>query len=169
VFSLEPLGPDHEAAVLAFERDNRAYFARSVTDRGDAFYQHYPDRHQELLAEQEVGTGAFYVLVDGRGDVVGRFNLYGIRNGMASVGYRIAEHVTGRGVATSGLDRLCRLAQEEIGLRRLTATADNANVASQRVLAKAGFVRVGPAEVAGRDGSEFTLDLAPQQGRSGDP
>jgi ribosomal-protein-alanine N-acetyltransferase len=161
VFTLEPLGPDHEAAVLAFERDNRAYFAKSVTDRGDAFYQHYPDRHQELLAEQEVGTGAFYVLVDEGGAVVGRFNLYGIGDGTASVGYRIAEHVTGRGVATSGLERLCRLAREEIGLRSLTAAADNANVASQRVLAKAGFVLVGPTTVAGHDGSEFRLDLAP--------
>jgi hypothetical protein len=46
------LRPDHASADLAFERENRAYFAASVSDRGDEFFEHFADRHAELLAEQ---------------------------------------------------------------------------------------------------------------------
>jgi ribosomal-protein-alanine N-acetyltransferase len=81
-------------------------------------------------------------------------------DGTAAVGYRVAERVSGHGVATSGLRELCRIAREDIGLRLLTAATDSENVASKRVLAKVGFVLIGPTEVGGRHGSEFTLDLA---------
>jgi ribosomal-protein-alanine N-acetyltransferase len=160
VCSLEPVSHRHEAAVLAFERSNRQYFARSVNDRGDAYFRSFSDGYRGLLAEQEMGTGAFYVLVDDDGAVVARFNLYGIADGAATAGYRVAEKASGQGVATSGLRQLCRVAAEDIGLRRLLAAADADNLASQRVLAKAGFVVVGPTTVAGRPGSEFLLDLA---------
>ncbi len=111
------------------------------------------------MAEQEDGAGAFYVLVDENGAVVGRFNLYDLGDGTARVGYRVAEGVSGRGVATSGLQALCRVAREDIGLRTLTAAANDDNVASQRVLLKAGFAYVAPTEVAGRQGSLFDIDL----------
>ncbi len=156
---MERLGPDHEAAVLAFETDNRDYFARSINDRGDAYFQQFSERHQEMLAEQEAGTGAFFVLVDEAGAVVGRFNLYDISEGSARVGYRVAERVSGQGVATSGLRELCCIAREDIGLRLLAAATDVDNIASQRVLAKGGFVPIGLTQVAGRDGVEFRLDL----------
>ena len=156
---LQLVGLEHEPAVLAFERDNRAYFAESISDRGDAFFEEYPERHRELMAEQEAGTNAFYVSVDEQGVVVGRFNLYDILNGTARVGYRVSERVAGRGVATSGLRALCRIAREEFGLLTLTASASNENVASQRVLRKAGFVYVVPTEVGGRPGALFDADL----------
>lgn len=157
---MEPLGPQHEAAVLAFERENRAYFAKSISDRGDSFFQQFSELYRALLAEQEAGAGAFYVFVDGDGAVVGRFNLYDLADGTAVVGYRVAERVSGHGVATSGLRELCRVAREDIGLRMLSAAVGNENVSSQRVLAKVGFSLIGPTEVGGGRGSEFTLDLA---------
>jgi ribosomal-protein-alanine N-acetyltransferase len=160
VSQLQLVGPEQEAAVLAFEKGNRAYFVKSISDRGDSFFEQYSERHRELLAEQESGTSAFYVLVDEHGAVVGRFNLYDILDGTAVVGYRVAERVSGHGVATSGLRKLCRIAREDIGLRRLTAATGIENVASQRVLARAGFVLIGPTEVGGRHGSVFKLDLA---------
>ena len=156
---LQPLRSDLEDAVLAFERENRTYFTRSINDRGDAFFDEFAERHRELLAEQHAGRGAFFVLVDELGAVVGRFNLYDIENGSAVVGYRVAERVAGRGTATSGVRSLCRIACDDIGLRRLTAVVSDQNAASQRVLVKAGFTAVGPAEVGGLPGSEFEVDL----------
>jgi len=100
------------------------------------------------------------VLVDEDETVVGRFNLYDLADGTAEVGYRVAERVSGRGVATSGLRNLCRVAGEEYGLRTLRAATSNENVASQRVLAKAGFVAIGPAEVGGRQGAWYERVLA---------
>jgi ribosomal-protein-alanine N-acetyltransferase len=60
---LQRLDAGHAAAVLAFELANRAYFAAFISDRGDEFYDQFTERHSALLAEQDAGIGAFYVLV----------------------------------------------------------------------------------------------------------
>ena len=78
---LQQLNADHAPAVLAFEVANRAYFAGFINDRGDDFFDHFAERHGDLLAEQEAGVCAFYVLVDEDGSVLGRFNLFDIENG----------------------------------------------------------------------------------------
>jgi [ribosomal protein S5]-alanine N-acetyltransferase len=160
---LQRLNAGHAPAVLAFELANRAYFAASISDRGDDFYDQFTDRHKAMLAEQEAGTCAFYVLVDEGGSVLGRFNLYGIQDGTAALGYRVAEHVAGRGVATATVRELCRLAAARHGLRTLKAATTLGNVASQKVLAKAGFVPAGPADpvhLGGKPGTWYQRDLA---------
>ncbi|MET7655657.1 MULTISPECIES: GNAT family N-acetyltransferase [unclassified Streptomyces] len=159
---LKRLDAAHAPAVLAFELANRAYFAASVSDRGDEFFDRFADRLSALLAEQEAGICAFYVLVAEDGSVVGRFNLYDLEDGTAGLGYRVAQHVAGRGVATAAVRELCRLAVARHGLRRLRAAAAHANAASQKVLAKAGFVPVGPADpadVGGKPGTWYQRDL----------
>jgi ribosomal-protein-alanine N-acetyltransferase len=160
VFELQRIRSDHEAAVFAFEQENRAYFARSISDRGDDFFAGFAEHHRVLLAEQDAKQCLFWVLIDDGEAVVGRFNLYDLVDGKAVVGYRVAERVSGRGLATSGLRDLCRIAAEEHGLRTLGAIVSDDNVASQRVLVKAGFVATGPAEVAGRPGASYEIALA---------
>jgi len=160
---LQQLHADHASGVLAFELANRAYFAASISDRGDEFYDQFTDRHSDSLAEQEAGTGAFYVLVAEDGSVLGRFNLYRFRDGTAELGYRVAQHVAGRGVATAAVRELCQLAAARHGLRTLRAATARENAASQKVLAKAGFVPVGPADPAdlgGKPGTWYQRDLA---------
>jgi ribosomal-protein-alanine N-acetyltransferase len=159
---LQQLHAGHAPAVLAFELANRGYFAASVSDRGDDFFDHFTDRHNALLAEQEAGTCAFYVLVAQDGSVLGRFNLFSIEDGTARLGYRVAQHVAGRGVATTTVQELCRLAASRHGLRTLRAAAAHENAASRKVLAKTGFVLVGPAdpvELGGKPGSWYQRDL----------
>jgi [ribosomal protein S5]-alanine N-acetyltransferase len=160
---LQRLHAGHAAAVLAFELANRAYFAAFISDRGDEFYDQFTERYSALLADQEAGIGAFYVLVAGDGSVLGRFNLLFAGDGTAEVGYRVAEHVAGRGVTTAAVRELCRLAAARHGLRTLRAATSRQNVASQKVLAKAGFVPVGPADPAhlgGKPGTWYQRDLA---------
>ncbi len=159
---LRRLRADDAGAVLAFEEANRTYFAAFVSDRGDDFFDGFADRYGALLAEQEAGTSAFYVLVAEDGSILGRFNLYDIADGTAVLGYRVAQRVTGRGVATATVRQLCRRAPAEHGLRRLRAATSHDNVASQAVLAKAGFVPVGPADpadIGGRTGTWYQRDL----------
>jgi [ribosomal protein S5]-alanine N-acetyltransferase len=160
---LQQLRTGHAPEVLAFELENRAYFAASISDRGDEFFDQFADRHCELLAEQETGTGAYYVLVAEDGSVLGRFNLYRFKDGTAELGYRVAQHAVGRGVATAAVRELCRLAAARHGLRTLRAATSRENAASQRVLAKAGFVPVGPADpadIGGKQGTWYQRDLA---------
>ena len=153
---LQRLRADHAPAVLAFELANRAYFATFISDRGDEFYDHFSERYNALLAEQEAGTCVFHVLVGEDGTVLGRFNLFDLKDGTATLGYRVAQHVTGRGVATATVQELCRLAAAKYGLHTLRAATARQNVASQRVLAKAGFVAVGPADPADLGGKPGT-------------
>jgi [ribosomal protein S5]-alanine N-acetyltransferase len=166
---LRRLDAGHAPAVLAFELANRAYFAASISDRGDEFYERFADRHTALLAEQEAGAGAFYVLLAEDGGVLGRFNLVFAEDGAAVLGYRVAQHVAGRGVATATVRELCRLAAARHGLRTLRAATSRGNVASQRVLAKAGFVPIGPADpadIGGKPGTWYRRELcapAPRQ------
>src|SRR5689334_18762753 len=100
----------HAPAVLAFELENRTYFAASIPDRGDDFFDQFTDRYNAALAEQEAGICAFYLLVAEDGSVLGRFNLYDLEDGTARLGYRVAEGVAGRGVATATVQELCRMA-----------------------------------------------------------
>jgi ribosomal-protein-alanine N-acetyltransferase len=156
---LQRLRPAHAPAVLAFELANRAYFTAFISDRGDEFYDRFAERHNALLAEQEAGICACYVLVGDDGSVLGRFNLYEIKDGTAELGYRVAQHVAGRGVATAGARELCRLAAAQHGLHTVRAATTLANVASQRVLVKAGFVPVGPADIGGKPSTWYQRDL----------
>jgi len=160
---LQRLHADHAGAVLAFELANRAYFAASISDRGDEFFDQFPAQYNALLAEQEAGTCAYYVLVAEDGSVLGRFNLYNVENGTAELGYRVAQHVAGRGVATAAVREMCGLAAARHGLRSLRAATSLGNVASQKVLAKAGFVWAGPADPAqlgGKPGTWYQRDIA---------
>lgn len=159
---LTQLHPDHAAAVLAFEVANRAYFAASISDRGDAFFEHFDDGFRALLAEQATGEGAFFVLLAEDGSVHGRFNLFDIADGTANLGYRMAELAAGRGLATAAVQELCRVVPARHGLRTLRAATSHANVASQRVLTKAGFAPVAPAwpaDLGGKSGTWYQRDL----------
>jgi ribosomal-protein-alanine N-acetyltransferase len=169
---LQQLDAGHAPAVLAFELANRTYFAASISDRGDEFYDQFTDRHRALLADQEAGLCACYVLVAEDGSVLGRFNLYDIGNGTADLGYRVAQQVAGRGVATRSVRELCRIAAARHGLRTLRAATSHGNAASQKVLAKAGFVPVGPAtpaDLGGKSGTWYQRDLQPGDGEAGCP
>ncbi|MER6288366.1 GNAT family N-acetyltransferase [Streptomyces sviceus] len=163
---LKLLRAGHAPAVLAFELANRAYFAASVSDRGDDFFDRFADRFSALLAEQEAGICVFHVLVAEDGSILGRFNLYDLEDGCAVLGYRVAQHVAGRGTATATVLELCDLAAARYGLRTLRAATAHENVASRKVLVKAGFVPVGPAdpaELGGKPGTWYQRDLALRQ------
>lgn len=65
---------------------NRAYFAASISDRGDEFFDHFTTRFSALLVEQEAGISACHVLVDEGGSALGRFNLYEFEDATAKLG-----------------------------------------------------------------------------------
>ena len=138
---LQRLRAEDGPAVLDFELANRAYFVGFVNDRGDEFYERFADQHRAMLADQEAGVGAFYVLVDEDGSILGRFNLYDVKDGTAVLGYRVAERAAGRGVASAAVRELCRLAATRHGLRTLTAAT---SLGERRLPAGARQGRVRP-------------------------
>ncbi|MBT2438805.1 GNAT family N-acetyltransferase [Streptomyces sp. ISL-36] len=162
---LQLLRPEHAPAVYAFERANRGYFAASVPDRGDTYFEEFEERHQALLDEQGTGTILFHVLVGEGGEILGRFNLVDVADGSAELGYRVAEKAAGRGVATAGVRELCRLAVEVYGLRTLRAATTLDNPGSRAVLGRVGFGAVGSVTLDGRPGTSYELDLGGRFGR----
>lgn len=157
---MQLLHPGHAPALLAFEQENRAYFAVSVPDRGDDYFARFDERLHARLAEQEAGVCYFHVLVGAQGEVLGRVNLVDVADGGAELGYRIAERAAGRGLATWAVRELCALAANSYGLTILHAATRLDNAASRAVLARLGFAVVGERELSGRPGLSYLRSLA---------
>ncbi|OIJ91450.1 GNAT family N-acetyltransferase [Streptomyces colonosanans] len=158
---LQLLRLDHAPALLAFERENRAYFAASIPDRGDDYFARFDEMCRDRLSEQEAGVCYFHVLVDAAGEVLGRVNLVDAADGSAELGYRIAERAAGRGLATSAVREMCGLAADRYGLTALRAATTLDNAASRAVLARTGFTVTGETRLSGRPGLTYLRSLHP--------
>ena len=156
---LQLLRLDHAPALLAFERENRAYFAAVVPDRGDEFFAEFDTRYAQLLAEQATGTDYLHLLVTERGEVVGRVNLTDVTDGSAELGYRIAQKAAGQGLATAAVRKVRKLAATKYGLSRLRARVTLDNPASRKVLERNGFVAVGALTLNGKPAISYICEL----------
>ena len=156
---LQLLRLDHAPALLAFERENRAYFAASVPDRGDEFFAEFDTRYAQMLAWQAAGTDYFHLLVAERGEVMGRVNLTEVADGSAELGYRIAQKVAGQGLATAAVRKVRELAATKYGLTRLRARVTLDNPASRKVLEHNGFVAGGSLTLNGKLAMSYICEL----------
>ncbi|MGH3486914.1 MAG: GNAT family N-acetyltransferase [Actinopolymorphaceae bacterium] len=154
---LQRLRRDHAGALLAFERENRAFFAASIPDRGDDYFGSFDTRHSELLADQAAGLLHFHVLVDSEGEVRG--GLVDVADGSAELGYRIAEKATKQGLATMAVHQVCELAGTEYELTSLRARTTLDNAGSRAVLARTGSVPTGDVLLSGRPGLPYARNL----------
>lgn len=149
-----------DAPVLArLASINRDFLAPWEPARAEAHFTEPGQRLaiQAVLAEHAHGRSMPFVIVDEADSVVGRVNLNNIVRGAsqsASLGYWLDQASGGRGLATAAVRDITRLAFAELGLHRIQADTLVDNVASQRVLARTGFVRMGLApsylKIAGR-------------------
>ena len=150
---------DHAPALLAFEQENRAYFAASVPDRGNEFFAEFDTRHAQLLAWQAAGTDYFHLLVAEGGEVVGRVNLVEVADGSAELGYRIAQKAAGQGLATAAVRKVRELAATAYGLTTLRARVTVDNPASRKVLEHNGFVAVGELTLNDKPAISYICEL----------
>jgi ribosomal-protein-alanine N-acetyltransferase len=89
---------------------------------------------------QQHGFGLFALFDRGDGRFVGRCGLgYFHDVGDVELSYAVARPYWGRGLATEAVQRVLRYAFEELNLPRVVAAALVENVASQRVMARAGM------------------------------
>jgi ribosomal-protein-alanine N-acetyltransferase len=111
----------------------------------------------EVLGRHTDGTMLPHVIVDTDGTIAGRINLNSIIRGVAqtaSVGYWVAEDRNGRGVATAAVAHIVEYGFTRLTLHRVQGETLLHNIASQRVLERNGFERIGMApkhlRIAGR-------------------
>lgn len=160
---LEFLTADHARPLERFELDNRAFFAAQVGDRGDDFFEHFDDYLAARVQENRRGTSLFFVVVEADGAVLGRVNISDIdQSELTELGFRVAEHAQGRGIATTGVVDACDIARTR-GVRTVRARASITNLASRRVLEHCGFTRTGQAAAPASSSETFigySKDLA---------
>jgi ribosomal-protein-alanine N-acetyltransferase len=151
--------PGDAPALAELQRVNRAFLAPWEPVRDERYFTEPGQRDaiEAALAEFEEGRNLPYVIVEERAGVVGRITLNGIVRGpflSCSVGYWVSQSAGGRGVASAALREIIGVAFGDLGLHRIQGETLPDNVASQRVLERNGFARIGLApaylKIAGR-------------------
>lgn len=140
---LRDLRPDDLEAAFAFAGDPEAAkwstWGAMTRDEARAWVA-------QAVAQNAPGRRIFDLGVEHEGRLVGTVFLGGVGPAelrTAEVGYTLHRDAWGRGFATEAVRAVSRFAFRDLGLHRLQATAAPENVASQRVLDKAGFQREG--------------------------
>jgi [ribosomal protein S5]-alanine N-acetyltransferase len=150
---------DDAAALAELQRVNRDFFAPWEPVRDEEYFSASGQRDviADALARYRQGTALPRVILGDSGAVVGRITLNGIVRGpllSCSVGYWVTAGENGRGLATTALREMIVAAFVQLGLHRIQAETLPNNGASQRVLARNGFARIGRApsylKIAGR-------------------
>jgi [ribosomal protein S5]-alanine N-acetyltransferase len=140
-----------DAPVLAdLLRANRDFLAPWQPVRSEEYFTADGQRAdvETGLVQHADGRCLPHVILDDAGTVIGRITLNGIVRGpfqSCSMGYWVEAAQNGRGIATSAVRIIKRVAFEELGLHRIQAETLLHNVGSQRVLERNGFTRIGMA------------------------
>jgi ribosomal-protein-alanine N-acetyltransferase len=128
---------------------NREFMAWVDPDRPEDFYtaEGQAERLAQALRETRADRYYSYAILDG-GELAGRISLSSVLRvhvQSASLGYWVDRERNGRGLATRAVAAVTEVAFGELGLHRIEAGTLVDNVASQRVLEKNGFTRIGVA------------------------
>ena len=146
---IRPLAVTDARTLAQLYAENRDFLAPLEPLRPDAFYTFEGQRrHIALLTDRRASGTAYPFVIVADGHVVGAINLSNVVRGAfqsCNVGYWVAQEHNGQGHATSALSLVCERAFGELGLHRVEAGTLLHNVASQRVIEKNGFTRIGIA------------------------
>lgn len=118
----------------------RELYERSISIHNPWVYA--PQDYQSYL-EQE---NRYFLCLFETKEIVGTFNISGIVRGYfqsAYLGYEIFHPYQGKGYMSEGIKLLLKEAFENLHLHRLEANIQPDNLASIRLVARAGFVKEG--------------------------
>ncbi|WP_336111434.1 GNAT family protein [Paenarthrobacter ilicis] len=155
---IRPLKVNDAGLLAAAYERNRGHLAPWEPRRSDVFFTREGQEQvvQGKLQQQELGSEMPWVITDGP-NIVGAMTLSGIVHGpfrSANLGYWIDHGLTGRGLATKAVQEVLEMARNGLGLHRVQAATLVHNDASQAVLKRSGFERIGVApsylNIAGR-------------------
>jgi ribosomal-protein-alanine N-acetyltransferase len=146
---IRPIEVADAPALAALYAANRDYLRPFEPRRPDAFFTvaGQTERARVEAANAQAGRRYAHVILDGD-DVAGTIAIDNIVRGagqMASFGYFVEQARAGRGLATAAVAAAVEIAFGQLGLHRVQAGTLLDNRASQRVLEKNGFERIGMA------------------------
>lgn len=149
---LRPPRASDYAAWEALRRESRDYLQpwEPTWPEDDLTRAAFRRRLNVYAREMEQGTAwPFFIFDDGEDErLLGAVTLSNIRRGVAEtgvLGYWIGRPVAGRGHATAAVRAILGFGFDDLGLHRVEAACLPSNLASRRVLEKAGFRHEGLA------------------------
>lgn len=86
------------------------------------------------------------------GEIVGSLAFKGLVNGTVEIGYGMNPGCEGKGLMTEAVAAAVKWASSQPGVKSIEAETEPQNIASQKVLQKAGFI---PKGVNGKEGPRF--------------
>jgi RimJ/RimL family protein N-acetyltransferase len=123
-------------------------------------------RVRERLRERGLALGAVVERSSGR--VIGDCGLQHLEGGpQVEVGYRMGREYRGRGYTTEAARAWLSHGLDTLGLERIVAVARPENVASTRVMEKAGMRFVGPGHHYGADSVVYEITRAERAAPAG--
>jgi len=139
--NLRALTRDEAAAIVAKDRTGMSW-ADDYPTPGDTTVATSALAGGHSFATDAMPWGLFTIIEKSSGLSVGGI---GFKNspdvdGAVEIGYGVCQLSQGRGLATEAVAAMCDFARRDV--RCVLAETDRKNVASQRVLEKAGFVRI---------------------------
>jgi ribosomal-protein-alanine N-acetyltransferase len=143
--AIRPVQPEDAAELAALYAANREFLAPYEPVRPEDSFTAEGQRTR-LATQLEGGTHPFAIL-DGDA-IAGTINVFHIiRESLQSctIGYFVDQARNGRGLASAAVEDAVAYAFGELDLHRVEAATLLDNVASQRVLEKAAFDRIGVA------------------------
>ncbi|MBF4691934.1 GNAT family N-acetyltransferase [Fusibacter ferrireducens] len=143
-----------------FEMKNKAFFESILPPRPVTYQQldTFKTVMASLLSEQQNGLFYMYVIRDEKDAFIGRINLQMIRSEnsiKAELGYRVDFNEQGKGYTSQAIKLILKAAFELYKVDEVIAGTSKENIASQRVLEKNGFEKIGEEENVMRVNGEW--------------
>ncbi|MBS8265682.1 N-acetyltransferase [Mesobacillus boroniphilus] len=148
---IRPLNEQDIEASLDMQRRNREFFEKYSMTRSDDFYtkQAQAKRIRQQKEDRSNDAGYSFGIFKKKGDeLIGAISLFQIlRDDLQSafIGYFLDKDHNGKGYATEAVELIVDFAFCELKLHRIEAGVMPHNLASIRVLEKAGFHKEGIA------------------------
>jgi [ribosomal protein S5]-alanine N-acetyltransferase len=155
---LRLIAPDDADVLASLLREDAAFLAPWEPEHDEDFAtaEGQTQAIEKSLADHAADLGMPWAITED-GAVVGRITLFHVVRGAlqsGTLGYWVTQARNGRGIATAAVGAALRIAFGDLGLHRVQADTLVQNVASQRVLERNGFQRIGLApqylRIAGR-------------------
>lgn len=149
---IRPLNTDDAADSLGLQMDNRDFFEKFSMPRDRDFYTIEGQiRKIEKYAENRHKDEEYFFGIFRKNDdtLIGTISLFQVLRGAlqsAFIGYYLDKKHNGKGYTTEAVQLIVEYAFHDLKLHRIEAGAMPHNMASIRVLEKAGFHKEGIAQ-----------------------
>ena len=146
---LKPFVPEDAKDVAQLVLENRDFWSLYEPRHVESYYSVFTQYHKlaESARLRERNLEHFYGIYEYSSEkLIGQISLYNIKPlpfSSCFIGYAMDQHYTGKGIASEAIELIVNFAFYTLQVNRIEAYVSPRNMASIRVLEKAGFKQEG--------------------------